>query len=73
MTDFEKIVLSDLATLRAEMKILIGNGQPGRLCQLESRVEAHERWVQRAGGIGALLGMVLTVVHVGIDYLKFRK
>jgi hypothetical protein len=72
MSEFERTVLADLATLKAEMKILLGNGQPGRLRQLESRVEQHERVVQRAGGVGALLGVVLTLVHLGIDWMKFR-
>ena len=72
MTEFERTVLADLSTLKAEMKILLGNGQPGRLRQLESRVEQHEALVQRASGIGALLGVVLTLVHLGIDWLKFK-
>jgi hypothetical protein len=72
MNEFERTVLADLATLKAEMKILLGNGQPGRLRQLESRVEQHEQIVQRASGIGALLGVVLTLVHLGIDWLKLR-
>jgi len=73
MTDFEKTVLADLATLKSEMKQLLGNGQPGRLRQLETRVEDHERVLQRVRGIGALLGVLLTVVHLAIDYLKFKK
>ena len=73
MTEFEKLVLADLATLKSEMKQLLGNGQPGRLRQLEQRVEEHERTLQRASGIGALLGVLLTIVHLAIDYLKFRK
>jgi hypothetical protein len=35
-------------------------------------VEQHEALVQRASGIGALLGVVLTLVHLGIDWLKMR-
>ena len=73
MTDFEKTVLADLATLKSEMKQLLGNGQPGRLRQVEQRLEDHERVLQRARGIGALAGVLLTVVHLGIDYLKFHR
>jgi hypothetical protein len=72
MNEFERTVLADLATLKAEMKIVLGNGQPGRLRQLESRVEQHERLVQRASGIGALMGVLLTLVHLGIDWLRIR-
>ena len=71
MTEFEQQVLADLATLKAEMRALLGNGQPGRLRQIEQRVEQHEAVVQRVTGVGALLGALLTAVHVGIDL--FRK
>jgi hypothetical protein len=73
VNEFERTVLADLATLKAEMKLLLGNGQPGRLRQLELRVEEHEKLVQRASGIGALMGVVLTLVHLGIDWVKFRR
>jgi hypothetical protein len=72
MNEFERTVLADLATLKAEMKIVLGNGQPGRLRQLESRVEQHERLVQRASGIDALMGVLLTLVHLGIDWMRIR-
>lgn len=72
MTDFEKQVLADLAALKVQMHLLLGNGQPGRLREVELRVERHEAFVQRAGGLGVLLGTVLTLIHLGMDYLKFR-
>ena len=72
MTDFEKQVLADLAALKAQMQSLLGNGQPGRLREVELRVERHEAFVQRAGGLGVLIGTLLTLIHLGVDYLKFR-
>lgn len=70
MTEFEQQVLKDLATLKSEMRALLGNGQPGRLRQIEQRVEQHEVLVQRVAGMGALVGALLTAVHIGIDMLK---
>jgi hypothetical protein len=70
MTEFEKQVLADLATLKTEMKLLLGNGQPGRVAQLETRVDHHEKLVQRMSGMGALVGVVLTLVHLAIDFFK---
>ncbi|HSA93466.1 MAG TPA: hypothetical protein VLE48_10680 [Terriglobales bacterium] len=70
MTDFEQRVLADLAVLKEQMRSLVGNGQPGRLRQLEQRVERHEAFAQRAGGIGAFLAALLTIFHAGIDYLR---
>ena len=72
MTEFEQTVLSDLAELKAQMRALVGNGQPGRMARLEERVDEHERFVQRAGGIGAALGGLVTLVHFVFDYLKTR-
>jgi hypothetical protein len=69
MTEFEKQVLEGLTELRTEMRTLVGNGQPGRVQILEKRVEQHERFVQRAGGLGAALAVLLTLIHLAFDYL----
>ncbi len=68
MTEFEGQVLADLSVLNSQMKQLIGIGQPGRLTQIEERVERHERTVQRMKGLAGAAGAVLTVVHLAIDY-----
>ena len=72
MNDFEQQVLSDLAVLKSQMRELLGNGQPGRLRQLEQRVERHERVVQRLSGIGAVLAFLLALLHASADLLKFK-
>ncbi len=72
MTDFERQVLADLSTLRAEMRALLGNGQPGRLRKLEEKVETHETVLQRLSGVGVFLGGVLTLLHFAIDFFKPR-
>lgn len=72
MNEFEQTVLSDLAELKAQMRALVGNGQPGRVQGLEARVERHEAFLQRAGGVGAALGGLMTLVHFAFDYLKTR-
>src|SRR3981189_380781 len=51
MTEFEGQVLADLSVLKNQMSQLMGIGQPGRLIQLEERVERHERSVQRIKGL----------------------
>ncbi len=70
MSEFEKQVLADLAELKANMRWLIGNGSPGVIRELSQRVAAHETFVQRARGVGLLIAALLTLVHIGIDYLK---
>ena len=70
MTEFEGQVLAELSVLKSQMRELIGIGQPGRLNQLEARVDRHERGLQRIKGIAGALGGLLTVFHVAIDYFR---
>jgi hypothetical protein len=68
MTEFEGQVLADLSVLKSQMKQL--TGQPGRLSQLEERVERHERSVQRMKGFVGAAGGLLTAFHLVVDYLR---
>jgi hypothetical protein len=70
MTEFEGRVLGDLRVLKSQMDQLMGIGQPGRLTQLEERVERHERSVQRVKGFTAAVGTLVTMAHLAIDYLR---
>jgi len=61
---FERHVYETLAELRADMKALVGNGQPGRVGKLESRmlkliiaVAVLLMWVFGPTVISALLGI----------------
>ncbi|GGA71171.1 hypothetical protein GCM10011507_23500 [Edaphobacter acidisoli] len=45
-------------------------GQPGRLAQLEERVERHERSVQRMKGVLSAMGGLLTIFNLAIDYFR---
>ncbi len=70
MTEFERRVLEDLSELRTQMHSLVGDGNSGRMKQLEDKVERHEAFVQRAGGLGAAIAAVVTMIHLAIDYMK---
>ncbi len=73
MTDFEGQVLADLSVLKNQMEQVLGNGQPGRLAQLEGRLQEHETAVQRMEGMAAAFGALLTFVHVAIDYVAGKR
>jgi len=73
MTEFEARVLADLSVLKSQMKEILGNGQPGRLAQLEGRIFDHERTMQRMKGVAAAFGGLLTFAHVAIDLLVGRR
>jgi hypothetical protein len=70
MTEFEGQVLVDLSVLKNQVNQLLGVGQPGRLTQLEERVERHEHSVQRMKGLVGAAGGLLTVFHLAIDYFR---
>jgi hypothetical protein len=72
MSEFEKQVLADLAELKANMRWLVGNGKAGVIQDLATRVDRHERLLQRAGGLAAAAAGFVTLVHVAIDYLRLR-
>jgi len=70
MTDFETRVLSELTVLKLQMEQLMGGMQPGRLANLEQRVELHELYLQRSRGFAGAFAVLLTLVYVAIDYLR---
>ena len=70
MTEFEAQVLADLSVLKSQMSQLMGIGQPGRIIQLEKRVEEHEKRMQRMKGLAGAAGGALTIVHLAIDYFR---
>ncbi len=69
MTSFEERVLRDLGELKANMRFIIGNGNEGKIQELETRIQKHEAALQRALGLGVAAGVLLTVFHVALDAL----
>jgi hypothetical protein len=70
MTEFEGQVLADLSVLKSQMQQLMGIGQPGRIAELEERVDKHERSVQRMKGLVGAGGTALAMFHLAIDYFR---
>ena len=70
MTEFEGQVLADLRVLKSQMEQLMGIGQPGRITQIEERVERHEVAVQRLKGLAGAFGGLLTILHLAIDSMR---
>ena len=73
MPEFEAQVLADLSVLKSQMRQIMGIGEPGRLTQLEDRIQDHERSVQRMKGMVGAFGVLLTVIHLAVDYLTKRR
>ena len=64
MNEFEAQVLSDLCVLKTQMTGLMGDGNGGRIADLEHRMEQHEQNWQRAKGFLAAFSVLLTVAEV---------
>jgi hypothetical protein len=69
MNEFEAQVLSDLSALKTQMTGLLGDGNGGRLANLERRMERHEQNWQRAKGFLAAVSILFAVVEVAVEAL----
>jgi hypothetical protein len=56
--------------LKAHMRWIVGNGNEGKIQELESRIQKHEAALQRTAGIGVAAGILLTIMHFALDSLK---
>jgi len=70
MNEFEAQVLSDLSVLKTQMTGLVGDGNSGRIAELERRIEGHEQNLQRAKGFMAAMSVLMAVVEVVIEALR---
>ena len=61
------------AELKAHMSWLVGTGNEGKMQELEERVRHHDESLQRLRGMGAAFGVLLTLMHLAIDYLKVHR
>jgi hypothetical protein len=70
MNDFERDVIDALARIETRFDSmeheLLGNGQPGRIQQLESKVSSHAEYIQgakaRAAVVASLAAGVVTLL-----------
>ena len=67
MNEFEAQVLSDLCVLKTQMTGLMGDGNGGRIAQLELRMDRHEQNWQRAKGFLAAVSVVFAVIEVAVQ------
>jgi hypothetical protein len=68
--DFQSRVLEDLSTLKAQMRVLVGNGQPGRVRLIEERLELHEALLQRGKALLIALVPALTVLQIILHFAE---
>ncbi len=66
MNEFEAQVLSDLCVLKSQMNGLMGDGNGGRVAELERRIERHEQNLQRVKGFLAAVSVIFAVIEVAV-------
>jgi hypothetical protein len=67
MNEFEAQVLSDLSVLKTQMTALTGDGNGGRIAELERRMDRHEQNWQRTKGFLAAASVILAVLEVAVE------
>jgi hypothetical protein len=70
MNEFEAQVLSDLSVLKTQMMGLVGDGNTGRISELEKRIERHELNLQRAKGFMAAISVLFAVMEVALEAFR---
>ena len=56
--------------LKAHMRWIVGNGNEGKIQELEMRIQKHETALQRTAGLGVAAGILVTLMHLALDSLK---
>jgi hypothetical protein len=72
MSEYEARVLADLQVLKIQMEQILGNGQPGRLHGIETRMVTVECGMQRLRGATATFGVLLTLAQMAIGLFTHR-
>lgn len=72
MGAFEERVLSDLAELKVHVRCLVGNGNEGKVQEIEKRLTRHETYLQRMMGVGSVIAAAITLVNLVANFLKLR-
>jgi hypothetical protein len=67
INEFEAQVLSDLSVLKTQIANLMGDGNGGRIAEIERRMERHEQNWQRAKGFLAAVSVLFAVIEVAFD------
>lgn len=70
MNEFEAQVLSDLSVLKIQMAGLVGDGNGGRISDLERRMELHEHNWQRTKGFLAAISVIFAVIEVAVEAMR---
>jgi hypothetical protein len=52
------------------MRWIVGNGNEGKMQELEQRIARHEGFLQRVMGVGGGIAVLAVLARLAFDYLK---
>ena len=67
---YYRVIIKLNDELKTHMRWIVGNGNEGKIQELENRLQKHEAALQRTAGIGAALAAVLTILHLTMDTIR---
>ena len=70
---FEERVLADLSELKAHMRWVVGNGNQGKIQEIEERLQRHETHLQRMMGVGSALAAAITVLNLVANFMRVHR
>ncbi len=73
MEDFEEKVLADLSELKAHMRWVVGNGNQGKISEIEKRLGRHETHLQRMIGVGSALAAAITIMNLIVNFMRLHR
>jgi hypothetical protein len=64
--------LTAVIELKAHMRWVVGNGNQGKIQEMEERLNRHETHLQRLVGVGSALAAAITVMNLVANFLKLH-
>lgn len=70
--EFQIHMITEMAVLKTHMMSLVGNGQPGRISNIEKTLIKHDHSLTRAKGWAAGVSCVMAVIWGLLEYYFHR-
>jgi len=64
--------LTTVDELKAHMRWVVGNGNQGKIQEIEERLNRHETHLQRLVGVGSAMAVAITVMNLVVNFLKLH-
>jgi hypothetical protein len=64
---------TNVSELKTHIRWIVGNGNEGKMQELEKRLQKQEATLQRLAGVGAALMAVITILNLAIHSWSFLR